>query len=437
MKWIAVMVAIVLIPVYTYASVRITEVAWMGTTESAYGEWIELYNDADEAVDLKGWKLTTENGATPLFTLTKSIAAHDYLIVERVTASQNPLPDISDEEGSFGGGGLADKGEDLTLINSSGEMIDSLAYVSGWPAGDAKTKDTMQRSGSGWITALPTPKESTGESHTIEDESDDSGEDDNTQSVKKTSPIPPVSPNKSHVEFTFPKIVYRGVPYEFVTEPVLEYNYRVQHGMFVWNMGDGTIIRQYDLVQPWYTYAYTGTYTVSFAYYDKPYDLKPLLTMTKTVQVLDPEIALAVLNDGALRLSNTSSRLVDISDWKIVSSYQTYIIPPMTILAPKAVVTMPTTVLGFAATTPTYIQTPNGAVIARLGGVHLVQKQTVRPSYKSYKSPEQDNATQAIVEPVVGAPKEKSHTKTIVIGIALLFVIALFVLLERTMASKE
>jgi hypothetical protein len=355
-----------------------------------------------------------------------------------VTASQNPLPDIADEEGSFGGGGLADKGEDLVLLDADGVTIDSLLFASsGWPAGDAKTKETMQRSGSTWITGLPTPKESTSATQSGGDQDDggaqDDDENDTTDSVKKASPLPPVSPSKPRVEFSFPKTVYRGVPYEFVTEPVLEYDYRVTRGMFVWNMGDGTIIRQHDLLHPWYVYAYT----VSFAYYDEPSDLRPILAMTKVVQVLDPDITLAVLDDGALRLTNASTKLVDIVDWKIVSSYRTYTIPPMTTLAPKASIVMPTSVLGFAATNPTIVQTPNGAVVARVGDVPTIQKQAVRSSYQAPPAAEQLLDTQAIPDVPVQAPKEKSHTKTIVVGIAVLLVMTLFVLLERAMASKE
>ncbi len=111
----------------------------------------------------------------------------------------------------------------------------------------------------------------------------------------------------------------------------------------------------------------------------------------------------------------------------------------MTTLAPKASIVIPTAVLGFAATNPTIVQTPNGAVAARVGDVSTIQKQTVRSSYQPAAPAVSEHMldTQAIQDDIVQAPKEKSHTKTIVIGIAVLLVMTLFVLLERAMASKE
>lgn len=59
---------VLLITNYAFASVRITEIAWMGTAESQFGEWIELYNDSAENVSLSGWKLY-EGGESNLFLL--------------------------------------------------------------------------------------------------------------------------------------------------------------------------------------------------------------------------------------------------------------------------------------------------------------------------------------------------------------------------------
>jgi hypothetical protein len=69
------------------ASVRITEIAWMGTAESQFAEWFELFNDGSEDVNLTGWKLYEDAGEQLVFTLTKTIPSNGYLLVERTTAS--------------------------------------------------------------------------------------------------------------------------------------------------------------------------------------------------------------------------------------------------------------------------------------------------------------------------------------------------------------
>ena len=145
-------------PVATvFASIRINEVAWMGTAASQYSEWIELYNDGPDAVSLDGWKIY-KTGNTLLYTLSKSINAGGYVLVERITASApDAVRGIDDEAGTFGGGGLRNTGEDLTLEDKDGNAVNILPFADGWPAGDAKNKDTMQWTGTKWITAPGTP----------------------------------------------------------------------------------------------------------------------------------------------------------------------------------------------------------------------------------------------------------------------------------------
>jgi hypothetical protein len=176
----------VLFPASVSAAVRINEVAWMGTAASQYSEWIELYNDAADAVSLKDWKLY-KTDAVLLYTLSKSIPGKGYLLIERTTpTASDAVPGINDEAGAFGGSGLRNTGEDLVLEDKEGTVIDKLSFASGWPAGDAKTKDTMQVSGSTWITAPGTPDAVNATKNTITTAA-------NTQSPQTSSVVvPPV-----------------------------------------------------------------------------------------------------------------------------------------------------------------------------------------------------------------------------------------------------
>jgi hypothetical protein len=152
-----VLAASFLFPHISHAEVKFNEIAWMGTTNSQYSEWIELYNSGSDAVPLAGWTIY-KTGNALLFTLTKTIAAGGYLLIEHTTPSApDAVPGINDESGTFGAGGLKNSGEDLILKDKSGTAIDTLSFANGWPAGDAKTKDTMQWNGQKWITAPGTP----------------------------------------------------------------------------------------------------------------------------------------------------------------------------------------------------------------------------------------------------------------------------------------
>lgn len=145
------------LPLTARAAVIINEIAWMGTAGSQYSEWIELYNGGEASVSLEGWKFIKAGDQT-LFTLTKSIAAKGYLLIERTTASApDAVPGVADEAGTFGGSGLKNTGDDLTLKDKDGNTVSSALFAGGWPAGDAKTKDTMQWNGAKWISAPGTP----------------------------------------------------------------------------------------------------------------------------------------------------------------------------------------------------------------------------------------------------------------------------------------
>ncbi len=117
--------------------VVISEIAWMGTTNSHTDEWIELYNNTDSNINLNGWTLNSTDG-TPSISLSGTILAKSYFLLERT--DDNSVPNITAD--SIYSGALANKGEILQLKDSSGVLIDR---VDAWHAGNNSTKATMER----------------------------------------------------------------------------------------------------------------------------------------------------------------------------------------------------------------------------------------------------------------------------------------------------
>lgn len=121
-------------------SVIINEIAWMGTKESSYNEWIELYNNSSIALDLNGWTLSTKDGGIKI-DLVKEIPSKGFLLLERTDDKT-----VSKVEADFVyQGALSNNGEILRLTNSKKELIDEVDCSSGWLAGDNKEKTTMER----------------------------------------------------------------------------------------------------------------------------------------------------------------------------------------------------------------------------------------------------------------------------------------------------
>ena len=134
----------------TGKTVILSEIAWMGTVDSANYEWIELYNYADYEVDLTEWTLKAEDGS-PSISLNGKILPGGFFLLERT--SDNTV--IATSADMIYTGALGNEGEVLELKDASNTLVDTVVAPSGWPAGDNTTKATMERDVNGiWKTSL-------------------------------------------------------------------------------------------------------------------------------------------------------------------------------------------------------------------------------------------------------------------------------------------
>lgn len=125
----------------------INEVAWMGTTASSNDEWIELYNNTSNSINLGGWILKTADG-TPEIKLSGTISPNGFYLLERTDDST--IPQISADQ--IYTGALSNEGEDLRLYDKNNILIDGINCIKDtggkckkWFAGDNNTKQTMER----------------------------------------------------------------------------------------------------------------------------------------------------------------------------------------------------------------------------------------------------------------------------------------------------
>ena len=122
--------------------VIINEVAWMGTKNSSNDEWIELKNISQEAVDLSGWQLLDkENQIKVIFDVGEVIPNNGFFLLERT--DDNSVPDQKAD--LIYTGGLKNSDEALYLFDKNCQLQDVVKANPNWPAGDNKTKRTMER----------------------------------------------------------------------------------------------------------------------------------------------------------------------------------------------------------------------------------------------------------------------------------------------------
>lgn len=121
-------------------AVVINEVAWAGSSASAYDEWIELYNTTGSAINLTGWKIVDDAGAQT-YNLSGTIAANGYFLIERQQAVTSVTGDVL-----VSGISLANTGDTLELQDASGTRVDIVNASGGaWAAGSTTGYYTMER----------------------------------------------------------------------------------------------------------------------------------------------------------------------------------------------------------------------------------------------------------------------------------------------------
>lgn len=110
---------------------RFTQVAYDMPGNDTHEEWIEIYNPADVAIDVGGWKVR-DNFRTFTIPAGTMIGPNGYLDIARDGAAYTALtgrnPDLAGSNLSLG-----NTGDHLTLVDPGGTSIDFVAWEQGFP----------------------------------------------------------------------------------------------------------------------------------------------------------------------------------------------------------------------------------------------------------------------------------------------------------------
>jgi PKD repeat protein len=335
-----ILIVLFFIPKMVFGSVVINEIAWMGIVGNQYGEWIELYNNGAEEIDLNNWKLYKGDGSTLIFTLTKKIAPNGYLVIERTTdSSLDPLPTINDESGKFGGSGLINlpKGDHIVLQDSTGTTIEDLNFSSGWPNGDNTTKQTMEKIASGWQTSLnpggtPKAQNSSGAVEESEDPEEPTTEEPEIPITPTENDNPPVADAGDNI--------IGFVNQEIILDGSFSYDQDENELQYSWNTGDGNS-SDHQIVS--HKYQYPGTYLATLTVYDgKNYVSDTITVKIQTAQIIINEFMANPSGKDEeeewIEIYNDADSITDISGWQlddIASGSKAFIFPENTLIAPK------------------------------------------------------------------------------------------------------
>ncbi len=112
----------------------INEINYNSSSESDAGDWIEIYNDADEAKDISFWRISDSDDAHLfLFPQHTIIGAKEFIVVCRDSSLfKVQYPSIKKYTGNFNFG-FAGSGDCVRLFTREGILVDSVYYKSIYP----------------------------------------------------------------------------------------------------------------------------------------------------------------------------------------------------------------------------------------------------------------------------------------------------------------
>ncbi|MEK7452831.1 MAG: lamin tail domain-containing protein [Patescibacteria group bacterium] len=314
-------------PVFANAQIIINEIAWMGTATSTNDEWLEIYNQNQENIDLSGWTLDALDG-TPRIELTGNILPQGYFLLERTDDST--IPNITADQ--IYQGALSNAGEILILKNSQGLEIDRVDGSNDWTSvgGDNDSKYTAQKISNGWVTMEPTPKAINVSVDKPEENSPNIATQTNIENpLVISSDVNSTVSREAFIKADAGENIIAQVGQNIFFDGSKSEGNNMN---FSWNMGNGDVKNEKSFL---YNFSFPGKYLVTLFVEDGLHKSQDQIDVT----IYPSSIFISEFfsgdkqNIGWIEIFNNSENFVDISGWKIDNGGDTFEIPKGTFLA--------------------------------------------------------------------------------------------------------
>jgi hypothetical protein len=345
---------------FANAEVVITEIMYDVEGSDSGREWIELYNNGESPVVIKGgsagddsWRIFqqsqsgTENNRTlspDAYQGDMTINAGEYLVV-----TQDGVLFKGDWQ-SYTGNILVSSA--MTLTNTSGTL--GLRLGSGgvpWSLilynsesggnGDGKS---LQLVGNAWLANTPTP----GAANELGASS--SG---GSQGGASANPPKPVVKKKIKIEITARELAFVGIPVNFKAETYDVTEEPVSYGKYFWNFGDGDFRESnvsYFQEKFTHRYSYPGEYKVSLEYHKNYYSEVPDAVAEILIKVIASDVIISGVGtekDFFVEVTNNTGYDGDVSRWYLRSGEKNYVFPKNTTIGAKKSMRLSPRITGF------------------------------------------------------------------------------------------
>ena len=325
----------------TAPTVVINELMWMGSSQSASDEWLELRNLSDQPIDLSGWRLTKLSNGQDVTMLTipsgKMIAPSGFFLISNYSAESaqstlNIQPDIVDTAMA-----LTNTNLQIKLYSGTGELIDTADDGTGQPLAGAYVSGTawksMERNDVYEDGALPTAWHTATKSINFDASALTDGTPLSVNSIPNQPPVAVVGPDQTVA--VSETVHFDGSESSDPDGDELRY---------LWDFGNGSTDTESITTS---VYTEPGDYTVSLTVADDELENTDMLTVTvedpapapgddvdETIEYsnmilineLLPNPEGSDLETEFIELKNIGSVDVNLVDWKIADTSRSYTI---------------------------------------------------------------------------------------------------------------
>ncbi len=337
---LSVLLFIVFLPAVSWADVIINEVQVSPTGE----RFLELYNTGDSSVDLTGWYMQRKTATGSSFGSLisnpnfagKTINGHGYFVISRSSLSNSSvvLSTLTLTESNI-----------IQIKNSNGDVVNTLSWGSVSDCNNACPPNppdgqSIQKTPSGWVIAIPTPGSVNGGSggtstttenitYTNDSPSSESGSTNSSSDAGTYSSTVPLSDVGEKMEFEISagrgrlttvgsSLVFRAVVTKIQAVP--------EQGItYVWSFGDGTTGQG---TNPSHAYRFPGEYEVVL---NGSYSDQIAVSKTKVVVAL-ANVSLARVSGGT-QIANNSGVEINLEGWSLAEEKKSFIFPADTLIA--------------------------------------------------------------------------------------------------------
>lgn len=306
-------------------------------------EWVEVYNNTGASIDLTTYKFFEANSSHNISHYQGNTILSDK---EYAVIANNPTLFLNDNpnfpldflyDSSFS---LSNAGELLALKNKDNEIVFEYFYdVNIGANGDGNSLQFSDNNK--WISSLPTPGlvYVFNDAHSNSNNESSSSENNTIDNVNSSS-VNSVDKNKKIVNsFVFENVksVITGDSLSIKSTLYGTSGETINNGFFVWNFGDGSVLKNYNNREVEHIYNYPGNYTITVLYYPGDWYLKPVIIGSTKINVVEsPLIITNVFYDPflAVEILNTDKNQYDISNY-IIQTNQNLTLPIGSYIGPK------------------------------------------------------------------------------------------------------